>query len=70
MVRDRDSGLGGVEEDGRGSVNEGVGGKNNGLRRVWEGAPARVGAGGMEKGALGFMQGGNRVIEKMGVVWP
>ena len=44
-VRDRGSGLGGVEGDGSGSVREGVGGKNNGLQRVCEWTPVRVGAG-------------------------
>ena len=52
MARDRDSGLVDVEGDGGGSVGEGVGGQNNGVRRVWEWAPARVGAGGTTKGAL------------------
>ena len=33
--RDRGSGLGGVEGDGDDRVREGVGGQNNGLRRVW-----------------------------------
>ena len=33
-VRDRGSGLGGVEGDGGGKVRERVGGQNNGLRRV------------------------------------
>ena len=53
-VRDRDSGLGGVEGDGGGGVRKGVGGQNTGLRRVWEWAPARVDAGGTTKGALGY----------------
>ena len=62
MARDRDSGLVGVEGDGGGSVGEGIGGQNNGLRRVWEWTPARVGAGGGgTKGALGSKQGENRV---------
>ena len=52
MVRDRDSGLVGVEGDGGGNVGEGVRGKNNGLRWVWEWAPARVGAGGTAKGCI------------------
>ena len=70
MARDRDSGLVDVEGDGGGNVGEGVGGQNNGLRLVWEWAPARVGAGGTTKGPLGFRQGGNKVRAKMGVVWP
>ena len=44
-VRDRGSGLGGVEGDGGDMVREGVGWKNNGLRRVWGWNPTRVGAG-------------------------
>ena len=35
-VRDRGSGLGGVEGDGGGRVREGVGGQNTGLRLVWK----------------------------------
>ena len=43
-VRDRDSGLGVGEGGGGDRVREGVGGKNNGLRLVWEWTPVRVGA--------------------------
>ena len=45
-----------MEGDGGGSVGEGVEGKNNGLRRVWEWSQQRVGAGGATKGAPGFRQ--------------
>ena len=47
--RVRDSGLGVGEGDGGGGVREGVGGKKNGLRLVWEETPARV-VQGCEKG--------------------
>ena len=49
-VRDRGSGLGGVEGDGGGRVREDVGGQNNGLRRVWGWNLARVGAGERHRG--------------------
>ena len=35
--------------DGGGSVGDGVGGQNNGLRQVWEWTPARGGAGGRHR---------------------
>ena len=44
-AQDKDNGLRGVEGTGGGSVSDGVGGQNNGLRRLWEWTPARVGAG-------------------------
>ena len=34
---------------GGGNAGDGVGGQNNGLRRVWEWTPARVGAGGRQR---------------------
>ena len=39
-----------MEGDGSGSVREGVGGKNNGLQRVCEWTPVRVGAGTRHRG--------------------
>ena len=50
-----------MEGDGGGGVREGVGGQNTGLRRVWEWAPARAGAEGATKGALGYKPRGNRL---------
>ena len=35
--------------DGGGSVGDGVGGQNNGLRQVWEWTPTRGGAGGRHR---------------------
>ena len=64
--RDR---LGVGEGNGGRGVREGVGGKNNGLRPVWEWTLARVGAGARHR-VLGFRQGGERVGAKMESVWP
>ena len=67
-VRNRGSGLGGVEGDGGDRVREGVGGQNNGLRRVWWWNLAKVWCGKATLGALGFKPRGSRVRAKRKVI--
>ena len=64
MARGRDSGLVSVGGTGGGCVGDGVGGKNNGLRRDRSGL--RKGwCRGARKATLGFRQRGDRGREKM-----
>ena len=66
MARDRDNGLVGVEGTGGGRVGDGVGGKNNGLRRDGSGLRQGLVQGG-EKGYTRFRQRGNRGKAKIRV---
>ena len=56
--------------DGGGSVGEVDGGKNNGLRRVWEWTPVRAGAGGTTKTCTSVQSRREHGTSKMWVVWP